>query len=141
MTFGGYGYNTTCLCFDLEIEDERICYEIFKKIGRKWKSFLLTVLMLQFPDYYENHIITENLEFFINKYSKDFDKKKSPNPIFIGWHSLEYDADQLTDVLLNEHLRGGAKDFIVMLLKESLPFMFNTSQSYAGENEQPSKKT
>lgn len=56
----------------------------FSKKGRKWKSFLLTVLMLKFPDYYENHIITDNLEFFINKYSKDFDKKKSPNPIFIG---------------------------------------------------------
>jgi len=125
MEKGRYRYNTTCLDFNLETADEKICYDFFQKCGRKWKSFLLTILTLRFPDYFENENMAGELEKLVEEYAKDFEQKESDHPVFLGWHHLEYRTDYLADMLLNKYLKGGAKDFIVFILKESLPFMFN----------------
>ena len=128
-------YNSTCLSFDLDNEDERICYEIFREIGRKWKPFLLTILTLRFPEYFKSGIVSGELEDLIREYSKKFNKKRAPHPVFLGWHSKDYPADYSADVLLNIHLKGGAKDFIVLILKESLPFRFKSDKTEDYYNE------
>ena len=125
MSKGNSSYPTTCLCFDLNNEEERICYHFFMKIGRRWKPFLITVLEARFPDYYEKLIIDGELEILIKRYAKKFTKEKGANPIFLGWHSNEYELDSRTDYLLNARLQQGAKDFVVFILKDTLPFMFS----------------
>ena len=129
MNKGRCIFNTTCLDFDLGKRDEKICYEFFKKCGRKWKSFLLTVLIVRFPDFFENDSMSDELKELVRRYSKEFDSKKSDHPIFLGWHHVDYKDDSRADMLLNKYLKGGAKDFIVFILKESLPFMFNESEN------------
>ena len=120
MAKGHSNYDTTCLCFNLEDYKERFCYEFFKNNGRRWKPFVLTYLTYRFPDYYEDGIIADKLEYLIQKYAKDFDKQHYDNPVFLGWHYLRYDLDCKTSDLLNRHLRGGAKDFIVQMITDVL---------------------
>lgn len=137
MNKGKSSYPTTCLCFDLNNRDERTCYDFFKRCGRRWKPFLVTVLEARFPNYYEKLIIDGELEILIKKYARKFTREKGANPIFLGWHSNEYELDSRTDYLLNAQLQQGAKDFIVFILKDTLPFIFgNVSTVSAISNDE-----
>lgn len=67
MNKGKSSYPTTCLCFDLNNRDERTCYDFFKRCGRRWKPFLVTVLEARFPNYYEKLIIDGELEILMEQ--------------------------------------------------------------------------
>lgn len=124
-------FTTTCIDLDLTDATENTCNEIFKAFGKYRKLQLQFLLEFTFPEFYKTGHIDEPLAKLIKKYKKDFPAKRAKNPVFFGWSYQGGHKEQLSDDLLNRQLCGGAKDFIVYLLKATYPHFFNNESPVA----------
>lgn len=134
-------YFSTCIEFDLTDDTENICHRIFSAFGKYRKLQLQFILEFTFPEYYRTGHIDSELAELIKKYRKDYSASVFKNPMFFGWLPQCNVQDKLSEDLLNKQLCGGAKDFIVYLLKTTYPHFFNsTSPIKASDSNEAAKE-
>lgn len=92
---------------------------ILEFCGRSKKKFIETLIYYNFPEYYTDGIICDELDNLIKHFQKKYERKSIDNPLYLNWDKSD-PIDMRTATLLNITLGSGAPDFVEILICSSL---------------------
>ena len=113
-----HGYTTTALAFSDDSEVERNCKKILQAFDKGKKHMLTVLCSLSYPEYFEKGNTIEDcpkLKAKVEQFYKKYSSNIVEDVVFLGWDKKYTEQDKMF-TLLNIHLAGGAKDFIIDLL-------------------------
>lgn len=108
--------NRTVTALDIKSEHVR---SILKFCDRSRKRFIETVIYINFPEYYSDGTISEELSELIETYKKKYTRIHISKPIYLGWEKRD-PIDDKTAILLNVKLGSGASAFVEYLIAKTI---------------------
>ena len=123
------GNTTTALVFDDSNLTEHNVRLFLEALDKCKKHYLSVLCQISYPEYFQDGNTIDDcplLKESVEHNYKEYVQNISDKVVFLGWNR-DYSVQDKMYKLLNNHLRGGAKDFIVQLVCDYTLFDMNKS--------------